>query len=388
MSHSSSPIITTSDLQDVITAFSTKPFIAVDTEFMRETTYYPKLCLVQLSDGENAVCIDPLSEQLDLSPLFDLMRNHNVMKVFHAGKQDMEIFVHLMGDAPAPVYDTQLAGMVCGLGEQAGYDRLVSHFTGITLDKSSRFTNWAQRPLSERQLSYALDDVVHLAAIYPQIESQIRQKNRTHWLDDELTEFGRAEQYITDPMMMWKRLKLRSRKPAMVNRLRHLAAWRETTAQAQNMPRGHILRDDTLLDLAGSNPSSLGELKKIRGFPKTLPPSLSEPVLKVLKDAADIPADRMPELPTARGHERPPAAVSELLRVLLKHVCDEAEVAPRLIATSDDLDRLATGNHDGLACLQGWRGELFGTQALELMAGRLALSLSDASLKISDVRDS
>ena len=376
-------ITKTSDLDDLISRFSGSEFVAVDTEFIRETTYYPKLCLVQLSNGTEACCIDPLASDIDLSSLFALMENENICKVFHAGKQDMEIFVYLTGKVPSPVYDTQIAAMVCGLGEQVGYDRLVSHFCNINLDKSSRFTNWAERPLSDRQISYAVDDVIYLADIYPQLRQKLATGGRDKWVEAEMRSFADLSGYITDPDTAWKRLKPKSKKADFLTRLKYLAAWRETEAKKRNMPRGRILRDDTLMDLAGSNPKNDNQLNKIRGFPKNQNNPFRSDIISVLGKAATD--DSMMEVTASvRKDIKPPAATVELLRVLLKHVAEQQDVASRLIASAQQLDDLATGNHLDHPCLSGWRHDIFGKQAMQLIDGKLALSLSGNEIRLTE----
>ncbi len=376
-------ITKTAELEAIIARFSCSDFVAVDTEFIRETTYYPKLCLVQLSDGKDACCIDPLASDIDLSSLFALMDNKDICKVFHAGKQDMEIFVYLTGKVPNPVYDTQIAAMVCGLGEQVGYDKLVSHFCNISLDKSSRFTNWAERPLSDRQISYAIDDVIYLADIYPKLRQKLLESGRDSWVEAEMTSFADLSGYITDPETAWRRLKPRSQKADFLTRLKYLAAWRETEAKKRNMPRGRILRDDTLMDLAGSNPKNDSQLNKIRGFPKNQNNPFRAEIIVVLNEAAAD--DNKLELPTSSYKDvKPPAATIELLRVLLKHVADKQDVAPRLIATAQQLDDLAIGKHHQHPSLSGWRYEIFGKKARQLIDGKLALSLSDNAIILTE----
>ena len=375
-------ITTTEDLNSALAEMSGAEFVAVDTEFMRETTYYPKLCLVQLCANQKTVCIDPLAEGLDLSALYELMQNPDIVKVFHAGRQDLEIFVHLTGSVPQPVYDTQIAAMVCGLGDQVGYDKLVQHYTGKSIDKSSRFTNWAERPLTDRQLKYAADDVIYLAEIYPQMVAYLNKATRTHWVESELNSLTDESVYLPDPAMIWRRLKFRGGRPDMVNRLAKLAEWREVEAQRRDVPRGRLLRDDTLIDLAGSNPKTGAEFRKIRGFPGGETGKLVKPVLNVLKQAAETPKQDYPRLDRPEKQDKPPQALIELLRVLLKHVTEEHEVAPRLIASADDLEKLALDDKAGIPALSGWRYEIFGQLALELKQGRLALSVTNGKTRV------
>lgn len=375
-------ITTTEDLTSALAGMTDADFVAVDTEFMRETTYYPKLCLVQLCAAGTTVCIDPLAPGLDLSALFQLIQNPDVVKVFHAGRQDLEIFVHLTGTVPHPVYDTQIAAMVCGLGDQVGYDKLVQHYTGKSIDKSSRFTNWAERPLTERQLKYAADDVIYLAEIYPRMVDHLTQTGRTHWVESELSSLTDKSVYLPDPATIWQRLKFRGGRPDMVNRLAKLAEWREIEAQRRDVPRGRLIRDDTLIDLAGSNPKSAADFRKIRGFPGGETGKLVKPVLGVLSSAAETPKEEYPRLDRPEKRDKPPQALIELLRVLLKHVTEEYEVAPRLIASADDLEKLALDDKAAIPALSGWRYEIFGQMALELKQGRLALSVTDGKTRV------
>ena len=383
MSTHTSILTTTTALEEVVSRFSQRPFVAVDTEFMRETTYYPLLCLVQISDGIESFCIDPLAEMISLAPLFELMRNPQVEKIFHAGKQDMEIFVHLSGEVPFPVYDTQIAAMVVGLGEQVGYDKLVQQFCNVNLDKSSRFTNWAERPLSDRQISYALDDVIYLAQIYPKLCKQLEKSGRLDWVAADMAVFAEKDNYIVKPEETWRKLKPRNQKADFLNRLKYLSAWREKEAQKRNVPRGRILRDDTVMDLAGSNPKSEKQLDKIRGFPRNQNIHFKSGIIKQLELAAQSPLP--PSSVGKNTSERPPQATMELLKVLLKHVSENAQVAPRLIATNDQLESLALGHNEDVGCLEGWRYELFGQFALKLTSGKLGLSIKDNKVKLSNL---
>ena len=373
---------TTKDLNAALSTLANSEFVAIDTEFMRETTYYPKLCLVQLSAAGTTICIDPLAPDIDMSSLYNLMQNPSIIKVFHAGRQDLEIFVNLTGQVPFPIYDTQIAAMVCGLGDQVGYDRLVHHYTGQTIDKSSRFTNWVERPLTSRQVKYAADDVIYLADIYPRMLAHLKQTNRTDWVESELASLSTLSLYLPAPETIWKRLKFRGGQPSMINRLAKLAQWRETEAQKRNVPRGRLLRDDTLIDLAGSNPKNADEFRKIRGFPGGETGKLVKPVLHILQQAAQTPETDYPQFERQEKREKAPQALTDLLKVLLKHVTEEYEVAPRLIATADDLEKLALDDKANIPALSGWRYEIFGQRALELKKGLLALSVTNGKTKL------
>ena len=376
-------LTTTKQLEEAVAQFEKASFIAIDTEFMREATYYAQLCLVQISDGALSVAIDPLSPDIDLAPLCALLANPDVLKVFHAGRQDMEIFVQMMGAVPTPVWDTQIAAMVCGLGDQVGYDKLVLHFLDLQIDKSSRFTDWSKRPLSDRQISYALDDVIHLAKIYPMITKRLAKAGRAHWTDEDMAQFASIDLYEIDPEGVWQRIKYRGNKPAMLNRLKHLAAWREQECQRRNLPRNRLLKDETLLDLAGSTPKNPTEFKSIRGFPGGENGKLVHPVLQILAKAENTPKADWPVVPRHTGHDKPPAAVLELLRVLLRHVTEKEGLAPRLVATADELEQLALPEPPaGLRALQGWRYEVFGQWAERLKSGEIGLAIEKGQIKI------
>lgn len=358
--------------------------IAVDTEFMRETTYYARLCLIQLASADEAVAIDPMEDGLDLTPLFVLMRDPAVMKVFHAGRQDLEIFLNLMGDLPTPIYDTQIAGMVCGFGDQVGYDRLVKGMLGKTIDKASRFTDWAQRPLWEKQLRYALDDVIYLEEIFPLMASRIQKAKRETWLAEEMNATTDPALYRTEPEEAWMRIKNKGIKAVVLNRLKYLAAWRETEAQERNIPKTRLIKDDTMMALALANPSSAGAIDRIRGFPGGAGGKLVQPVLKALGKAASAPRETWPDI-EPQPKNKPPQAVVDLLRVLLKHVSDDADVAPRLITSASELELIAMGQRDGIKAMSGWRYEIFGKHAEAVRTGRLALSSNGRRIRMHDV---
>lgn len=375
-------ITNTRALREIANQFRHAPFLAVDTEFIRERTYYPQLCLVQICDGKTAVAIDPLAKGLDLSPLWALMQNEAIVKVFHAGQQDMEIFLQKMGHLPTPIYDTQLAAMVCGLGDQVGYDKLVKAMLDCDVDKTSRFTDWSKRPLSGRQICYALDDVIYLARLYPLIKRRIADDGRTGWLDEEYAKSNNPATYVTAPQDAWRRLKIRNMRAPALRRLMHLAEWRETEAQQRNLPRNRILRDETLIDLAGSNPKTLDDFSAIRNFPGGKDSKLASPIKKILQKVAAMPDSDLPE-PLSHAHvKKPPAAIMEMLRVLLKHVSDEKNIAPRLIASTDDLALLAHDDNAQIRALTGWRKEVFGSTALKLKNGEIALAVKHGEIRL------
>ena len=385
-SEPASDVITTTDGVAALAArFADADFLAVDTEFMREQTYYAQLCLIQIGDGTHAAAIDPLAQGIDLTPLWDLLGNERITKVFHAAHQDLEIFFKEMGKLPLPLFDSQIAAMVLGHGDQVGYDRLVRAVLNHEIDKSSRFTDWSRRPLSARQISYALDDVIYLAEMYPKLLAQLENKGRAGWLVDENAKMTDPATYHTKPEEAWKRIKVRNMKPAQLRRMTHLAAWRETEAQRRDLPRNRILRDETILDLAGTNPSSTEEFGKIRNFPGGSNGKLAAPVLKILRDVEAMPDSTLPQAMSEARKPKPPAAVMELLRVLLKHITDAEGIAPRLVASADELEALALDDAAPIRAQTGWRHEVFGAAALRLKHGKIALAADGKRIRVIEL---
>ena len=379
------PVITQqSHLDQALSVISQGTMFAIDTEFMREKTYYPQLCLIQIAGNGIHFAIDPLVKGLDLSALWALLADETITTVFHAGRQDIEIFYHLTGDVPHNIFDSQIAAMVCGLGDQVGYDKLVQHFLGKVIDKSSRFTDWSKRPLSDKQISYALDDVIHLEKIYPMLCEQLEKENKLSWIADEAQVLGAIETYAVDPQEIYRRVKIRTNKPVILNRLKHLAAFREIECQKRDLPRGRFLKDETLMDLAATAPKTADAMAKIRGIGNQKNGWLTGQLLTVLKQADEADKSTWPKLPERKRVERAPAAVLELLRVLLKHVCEEAAVAPRLIASASDLEELALSNDTSQAVLQGWRYEVYGKKALALKSGKVGMALEDGAICFFD----
>jgi ribonuclease D len=372
--NSQPPLITTTNqLADICARMAGHSDIAIDTEFLRETTYYPKLCLVQLASPDEAAAIDPLADGIDLTPLIELLRDTNTTKVFHAGKQDLEIFFRMMGELPRSLYDTQIAAMVCGLGDQVGYDKLINHILGIRIDKSSQFTDWSRRPLSPRQYRYALDDVIHLERAYHIIKDRINTAGRHHWLTEEMNALCRPEQYQVDKETIWTRIKHRIHKPQALNRLRHLGHWREQEAQSRDKPRQRIAKDDTLVSIAMQGPKTLAELNDVRG----VNPNVTKPygdALVALIAKADNEDRALWPAPPSRPEKPAPQATSDLLKVLLKHCAESTDVASRLIASNQEIESLAKGQHEGLMALSGWRHEVFGQWAEKLLNGDIAIS--------------
>jgi ribonuclease D len=378
-------ITTTADLDALVEQLSGAEFLAVDTEFMREQTYYSQLCLVQISDGTHHAAIDPLAPDIDLGRLWTLLADPRSTKVFHAAHQDLEIFLKEMGTLPLPLFDTQIAGMVLGHGDQVGYDRLVRAVLKRDIDKSSRFTDWSRRPLSTRQVSYALDDVIYLAEMYPKLCAELETRGRAGWLDDENAKLVDPATYHTAPEDAWKRIKVKNMKAPALRRMMHLASWRESEAQKRNLPRNRILRDETILDLAGSNPLNTAEFGKIRNVPGGANGKLVTPVLALLREVEAMPDSTLPE-PKAEGRTpKPPAAVMELLRVLLKHITDKEGIAPRLIASADELEALALDDDAPVRAQTGWRHEIFGAAALRLKHGRIALAADGRRVRVIDL---
>jgi ribonuclease D len=361
------------------------PYVTVDTEFLRERTYFAQLCLVQMAlpgtDEADAVLIDPLAEGLSLEPLYDLFRAESVVKVFHAARQDLEIF-HVEGDVvPAPLFDTQVAAMVCGFGEQVGYETLVRRIANAPLDKSSRFTDWSRRPLSDAQKTYALADVTHLRQIYEHLQERLEKSGRTHWMEEELSTLTDASSYVVDPEEAWRRLKLRNASPKVLAIARELAAFRERMAQERNIPRNRILKDDALMELVSTKPRSLSDLGKSRLLLREARKgAIAEGLVEAVQRGLDTPQSDWPRLPKGRDRSALNPALADLLRVLLKAKSEEAGVASKLIASASDLDDIASGERDGIWA-HGWRREVFGEAALQLLDGKVALAADGEKVK-------
>lgn len=385
------PLVTTTEaLADLCARWANSTFIAVDTEFMRENTYWPDLCLIQVADENEAAAIDPKADGLDLAPLLELMTNNeDVLKVVHAGGQDIEIICNLTGKTPHPMFDTQIAAMALGQGEQVGYSNLVDAWLGIQLDKGARFTDWARRPLDKRQIDYAIGDVTHLAVIFPQMLEKLRTTGRGVWLNDEMERIADPSNYVADPQTIWKRVKIATRKAEPLGRLKALAAWREIEARNKNIPRGRIMKDETLADLAMHPPRSQQDLAKVRGLSTSWAGNdIGSRLMDTLADAAPLSAAEMPARDDRRpGLGREGALVSDLLKLLLKIRARDIDVAPRLLARTDELDLLAAGHRQDLAILDGWRFEQFGRDALDLVEGRLAFGVVGGKLKITRIED-
>ncbi|MBI0474862.1 ribonuclease D [Sphingomonas sp. MA1305] len=381
------PLITDSaTLANLCTRLADADFVTVDTEFMRESTYYPELCLIQIADVNEAAAIDPMAPGLDLTPLLQLLTdNEDVLKVFHAGGQDIEIIYNLTGKTPHPLFDTQVAAMALGQGEQIGYSNLVDSWLGIQVDKGARFTDWARRPLDARQIEYAIGDVTHLARIFPKMLERLRKTGRGAWLDQEMERLADPANYANDPDGAWKRVRVSSRKADVLGRLKALARWRELEAQAKDLPRGRIVKDETLGDLAGHPPRRQADLAKVRGLSATWAANDIGGRLMAALDAAEpLPADEMPPRDDRKpGLGKDGALVADLLKLLLKIRARDIDVASRLLARSDELEMLAAGVRTGLPMLQGWRYDQFGRDALDLVEGRLGFAVQGGKLKMT-----
>jgi len=365
-------------------------FVCVDTEFMRENSYWPELCLIQIADANEAAAIDPKAPGIDLTPLLDLMvDNEDVLKVFHAGGQDLEIVYNLTGKTPHPLFDTQIAAMALGLGEQVGYSSLVDSYLGIQVDKGARFTDWARRPLDQRQIDYAIGDVTHLARIFPKMLDKLRKTGRGMWLNDEMERIGDPENYRSDPDQVWQRVRVPSRKPEVLGRLKALARWRELEAQGKNLPRGRIVKDETLADLAGHPPRKQADLAKVRGLSAAWASNdIGGRLMAALEEATPLSAAEMPPRDDRKpGLGKEGALVADLLKLLLKIRAREIDIAARLLARSEDLEALAAGQRDGLPLLSGWRYEQFGHDALDVVEGRLGFAVQGGKLKMTRTED-
>ena len=363
-------------------------FIAVDTEFMRENTFWPELCLIQVADRDHAAAIDPRAPGIDFKPLLDLLvANEDMLKVFHAGGQDVEIIFNLTGKTPHPIFDTQIGQMAIGQAEQVGYSNLVEAWIGLQLDKGARFTDWSRRPLDKRQIDYAVGDVTHLAKIFPMMLDKLIKTGRGHWLDEEMEKLADPANYSVDPDKAWQRIKIPSRKPDVLGRLQSLAAWREREARSKNLPRGRIVKDETLADLAAHPPKDQDGLGRVRGLSATWKSNdIGARLMDALTNAKPMAKDDMPDrAPRGPGLGKEGVLVADLLKLLLKIRARELNVAARLIARSDDLEALAAGGREGIAMMEGWRYDVFGHAALDLVEGRMGFAVKNGKLVMSEI---
>ncbi len=379
-------LITTSEgVVELCEKLKDQPYITVDTEFIRERTYYSQLCLIQISApcGVEAA-IDPLAEGIDLTPFYAILNDAPMRKVFHAAKQDLEIFYHLTGKIPHPIFDTQVAAMVCGYGEQVGYEALVNKICKEKLDKSSRYSDWAQRPLSQKQLNYAISDVTHLRTIYETLDEKVKQAGRAHWIDEEMAILESPKTYEMDPEGAWKRIKLRKRDRINMQLLRALAGWREQLAESKDKPRGRILRDEVLAQLAEINPKSLEDMQQARGLNGRISNNQMAELFDVIDAARNEPEENYPPLPKRPKNLKARQEVMlDALKLLLKWEAADNDVAPRLVAGKEDLTALVLGEEeDKIACLHGWRREVYGQYALDFLAGKVNFHCENGRLVI------
>jgi len=378
-------ITTTAELEALVGRLAQHPFVAVDTEFMRENTYWPDLCLIQVASPDEAAAIDPKAD-IDLKPLLDLMvANEDVLKVFHAGGQDLEIIHNLTGKTPHPLFDTQIAAMALGHGEQVGYSSLIESMLGHALDKGARFTDWGRRPLDKRQIDYAIADVTHLAKVFPRLVEKLRKTGRGAWLDEEMEKLADPSSFAFEAEDAWKRLRVPSRNAAVLGRLKAIAAWRETEARSKNLPRGRIVKDDTLGELAAHPPKAQDDLGKIRGLSAGWKNNdIGQRLMQAIEASSPLEPDEMPDRePRRPGLTKDGVLVADLLKLLLKIRSKETGVASKLIARSDDLEALAAGVRKDIKILSGWRFEEFGRDALDLVEGRLGFAVQNGKLKMS-----
>ena len=376
-------ITETSKLIDACERFSRDSFLAIDTEFMRERTYYPQLCLIQIAGKDEAVTVDALATEINLNPILDLMANHKIIKVFHACRQDMEIFFNLNRRIPFPVFDTQIGAMVCGYGESVGYDKLVRQITGVQIDKSSRFTDWSHRPLSKQQLNYALSDVTHLRTVYESLLNQLEKNGRINWLNEEFQNVLNPKTYDIPLDQIWKRLKIKNGRPKFLILVRELCAFREKEAQNRNIPRNRVIRDDVLLDIAARSPRSSVDLAKVRSLSTQFAEGrLGKSILRVVTEASNIPESDAPQLEKLNKPKPQKPALIELLKVLLKHKSEDNNVAQKLIASTADLEAIAENDNANVLALSGWRKDVFGDDALLLKSGKIALSAAGDRIRV------
>ncbi len=371
------PITTTDPLAQACARLAKHPYVTIDTEFLRESTYYPILCVMQMASPDEALVVDALAPEIDLAPFFALMADESVLKIFHAGRQDIEIIWHRAGLIPHPVFDTQIAAMVLGHGDSVSYEQLVQRITGDYLDKSHRFTDWSRRPLSKAQIAYAISDVTHLRDIYLALSADLAKRGRTEWVNEEMEILTSPDTYRSEPDSAWQRVRTRARKPKELAVLMEVAAWREREAQSRDVPRGRVLKDDALGDIAVQAPTSLEKLAALRSLPRGFERSKwGEAILEAVERGLARDPKSLPRIERSRGAVNG-AAIVELLKVLLRMTSERHAVAAKVIATVDDLERIATDDAADVAALKGWRRELFGEKALALKQGRLALAIEN-----------
>lgn len=369
-------ITATKDLAALCKRLAKADYVTVDTEFMRERTFWPQLCLAQVAGPDDAVAIDSMADGIDLAPLFELMANKDVLKVFHAARQDIEILYHLSGHGPEPMFDTQIAAMVCGFGDSVSYEALVTKLTKARIDKSLRFTDWARRPLTDRQLRYAIDDVRHLRMVYEKLAKRLDKSGRSAWVAEEMAALADPALYTMQPEEAWRRIKTRVADPRALAILREVTAWRESEAQNRDVPRNRIVRDEALLEIATHAPASAKELARTRGLAQSIAEgAMGRKILAAVARGVALPDADCPQAPQRRPTPRGIGPVADLLKVLLKMKSEKHDVAQRLIASTADIERIAAENEPDVPALHGWRREVFGNDALALKTGKLALMI-------------
>ncbi|HEX2591776.1 MAG TPA: ribonuclease D [Rhizomicrobium sp.] len=381
-------IETTADLKTLVADLAGSPYLALDTEFLRDQTYWPRLCLIQVAGPEHAAIIDPLAPGMDLTPFYDMLKEPHIVKVFHAARQDIEIFFLQGGVIPDPLFDTQIAAMVCGFGDAASYETLCRRIAHVEIDKSSRFTDWARRPLSKKQLEYAIGDVTHLRVIYEFLDAELKRTNRQAWVAEEIGALQEPGLYRLEPEQAWKRLKARSGSKRFLAMLVTLAAWREREAQARDIPRGRVMKDEALLEIAAHPPDDADGLERIRAVPKGFAASRQgKSLLEAVEAGRHAQAPEIPHGDRPRRKREPSQAAMDLLKTLLRLRAEEAKVAPRLIANSDDIESLAAYEDEGVDALKGWRAQVFGNDAIALRKGELAIALENGHAVVVELED-
>jgi ribonuclease D len=369
-------ISSTDELAQACARFAKHAFVTVDTEFLRETTFWPKVCVIQIASDEEAIAVDALAEELDLAPFFELMANTSVVKVFHAARQDVEIMWHLAKMIPAPMFDTQVAAMVCGFGDQVSYGELAQSLCRVTIDKSSRFTDWSRRPLSQDQITYALADVTHLRDVYRSLLAKLQESGRVDWLGDEMQSLIAPSTYEQHPDNAWERHRHRARKPRDLAVLMEIAAWREREAQSRDVPRSRILKDDVMVEVALAAPRTPDALANLRSFPRGMERSRTgTDILAAIEHGLARDPKTLPKIERDKRSGGNTGATVELLKVLLRQVSERHGVAAKMIATVDDLEAIASDDAADVAAMRGWRRDIFGVKALELKRGKLALTV-------------
>ena len=354
--------------------------LAIDTEFIRENTYYPILCLIQIASDTFSAVIDPLSE-IDLQPVWEILSNKNILKVFHAGRQDIEIFFNLTGKIPTPIYDTQIAGMFCGLGDQVSYDGLVKKFLKITINKESQFSNWSQRPLTKKQIDYALSDVNYLIKIFPLIKKTIKKTNREEWVEKELAYLTNKKIYDINPTEIWKKIKIKMPNREILNILKYLAKWREIECKKRNIPRNRLIRDEILITLSQLKPTNIFSIKKIRGMPKSLNDKDLNKILKIIKFSYEIEPEKWPKIPKQTKKINVNKASLDLLKLLLSYCSQKSGLAEKLISDADELKLILDGQGRDLEVFKGWRNEIFGKYVNLLLKGKIAFTIKDNKIE-------